>query len=271
MKEMIEFNLFISFTNSVDHKSLPCKGYSLTSDDIIIYSIYLPDFISLRSELTKFLNSDEINRAERFYKKIDKDRFIIYRSILKFVLAAYTTLDITAIDFDYHVNKKPYLSSHPWLYFNISHSENYAVIAISLNKVGIDIEYISQDFDFTTLLPDVFDNNEVLAIQNADNIKHTFYKSWTRKEALVKGLGRGIDDDFKNIPSLDGHHIVDSTLLKNTEKWQVHSFELADYYLGAIAFEGLSTISKNLVLYSIPNTMKALIELAHLKNKQSPD
>jgi hypothetical protein len=31
---------------------------------------------------------------------------------------------------------------------------------------------------------------------------------------------------------------------------------------GAIAFEGLATISKNLVLYSMPNTMKALIEMA---------
>jgi 4'-phosphopantetheinyl transferase len=262
MKEMIDFNLFISLFTSVDRKSLPCEGYSFSSEDVIVYSIYLPDFISLKSELAKFLNSDEINRAERFYKELDKDRFIICRSVLKFILAAYIKLDVAAIHFDYHFNKKPYLSSHPWLYFNISHSEDFAVIAISRNKVGIDIEYIAKDFDFTNLLPDIFDSNEVLAIENAISKKHTFYKFWTRKEALVKALGKGIDDDFKNIPSLDGHHIVDSKLLKNTEKWQVYSFELADYYMGAVAFEGSSTISKNLVLYSIPNTMKALIEMA---------
>lgn len=261
MKEMLEFNLFISSINSVDHKSLPDKAYSLSSEDVVIYSIYLPDFISLKSELTAFLNSDEINRVGHFYNEIDKDRFIIYKSILKFVLAAYTKLAVTKIHFDYNFNKKPYLSSHPWLFFNISHSEDFAVIAISLNKVGIDIEYISKDFTFTNLLPDIFKDNEVLAIQNAVNKKQSFYKSWTRKEALVKALGKGIDDDFKNIPSLDGHHLVDSKLLKNTEKWQVCSFELTDYYLASIAFESLSIISKNLVLYSIPNTIKALIEM----------
>jgi 4'-phosphopantetheinyl transferase len=262
MKEMLEFNLFISFLNSVDHKSLPDKGYSLSSEDVIIYSIYLPDFISLKSELAKFLNSDEINRVGHFYNEIDKDRFIIYRSILKFVLAAYTKLAVTQIHFDYHFNKKPYLSSHPWLFFNISHSEDFAVIAISLHKVGIDIEYISKDFTFTNLLPDIFKDNEVLAILNAVNKKHTFYKSWTRKEALVKALGKGIDDDFKNIPTLDGHHIIDTKLVKNTEKWQVHSFEITDHYAGAIAFDGLSSICKNLILHRIPTTMKALIEMA---------
>lgn len=249
---MLESNLFISSTNSINRKSMPCDGYLLGSEDVIIYSIFLPDFINLKSELAMFLNSDEINRAKRFYKEIDKDRFIIYRSMLKFIVAAYTKLDVTKIHFDYHSNKKPYLSSHPWLCFNISHSEDFAVIAISLNKVGIDIEYSAKDFAFNNLLPDIFNNNEVLAIENAVNKKDVFYHSWTRKEALVKGLGKGIDDDFKNIPSLDGHHRVDTTILKNAEKWQVTSFELADNYVGAIAFEGSTTNAKNLIWHAIP-------------------
>ncbi len=269
MKEMLESNLFNSYINSDDHKSSNASGYALSTDDVIIYTLHLPEYNELIKDLIHFLNPEELSRAERYYKDKDRSQFIICRSILKFILAAYSKIDVNTIHLDYHFNKKPYLSSHPWLYFNISHSEDFAVIAISRNKVGIDIEYIAKDFDFTNLLPDIFDNNEVLAIQNAVNKKHTFYKLWTRKEALVKALGTGIDDDFKNIPSLDGH-LIDPKLLKNSEKWQVYSFELADYYAGAIAFEGSSTISKNLVLYSIPNTMTALIEMAHLKNNQSP-
>ncbi len=262
MKNMIKSNLFISSINFDDHKSSTAKGYSLCTGDVLIYTLYLPEYIELTKDLIHYLNPEERSRSDRYYKEKDRIQFIICRSILKFVLAAYTKLDVKSIHFDSHFNKKPYLSTHPCLCFNISHSEDFAVIAISLNEVGIDIEYIAKDFTFSDLLPDVFNNTEVLAIQNTANQKHTFYKLWTRKEALVKSLGTGIDDDFKNIPSLDGHHIVDSNLLKNTKNWQVYSFKLSDYYLGAVAFEGLATNSKNLVLYSMPNTMKALIQMA---------
>ena len=256
---------FISCSNIKDVQLISGKEYSLNSNDVIIYTIYLPDFINLKSDLEEFLDSTELDRAERFHKKLDRNRFIICRSILKFVLAAHTKLDVKDIYLDYHLNKKPYLASHPWLHFNISHSEDFAVIAISRNMVGIDIEYISEDFNFTNLLPNIFNEKEILGIQNAVNKKHAFYTLWTRKEAFVKALGKGIDDDFKFIPCLDGQHSIDSTLLKTTENWQIFSFDLADHYLGAVAFERLTTISKNPVLFAIPNTMESLLEMTQIR------
>jgi 4'-phosphopantetheinyl transferase len=257
--------LFISPSTIKGIKLIPSKGYSLKTNDIIIYTVYLPNFINLKSDLARFLNSKELDRAKRFHKELDRNRFIIYRSILKFILAAHTKLNVKNINLDYQINKKPYLASHPWLHFNLSHSEDFAVIAISRKKVGIDIEYMSEDFNFTNLLPDIFDDNEILTIQNAVNKKHVFYTSWTRKEAFVKALGKGIDEDFKYIPSLDGHHNIDPILLKNTENWQVNSFDLAEHYLGAVAFESLSKISKNLVLYTLPNTMNDLLEMTQIR------
>jgi 4'-phosphopantetheinyl transferase len=254
-------NLYISFSNIKNVELIPSKEYSFTT-----YTIYLPNFIDLKSDLAKFLNSTELDRAERFHKEIDKNRFIICRSILKFIIAAYTKLDVKNIYFDSHFNKKPYLASHPWLCFNVSHSEDYAVIAISHNKIGIDIENISDNFNFTNLLPDIFNENEILFIQNADNKKHAFYTLWTRKEAFVKALGKGIDEDFKYIPCLDGEHNVDSNLLQSTDNWQVHGFDLANQYIGAVAFENLSTISKNIQLYTILNTMKDLLEMTQMIN-----
>lgn len=259
-------NLFISYKNINEQKLSPSKEYSLSNDDIIIYALYLPHFTELTKDLIHFLTPEESNRAKRYYKEKDQNRFIICRSILKFVLAAHTKSDVTTIYLDYHSNKKPYLASHPSLHFNISHSEDFAVIAISRNMVGIDIEYVSEDFDFIPLLPDIFNDNEILSIHNAVNKKTAFYTSWTRKEAFVKGLGKGIDEDFKKIPCLEGLHSIDSLLIKTTKKWQVYSFDLADCYLGAVAFESLSTISKNLVMFTMPNTMKELLEMAQTKN-----
>lgn len=264
MSDMPKSKLFITFSNIKEVQLTP--NYLLNNNEVIVYTIYLPDFINLKSDLIEFLNSTERNRAERFYKEVDQNRFIICRSILKIILAAHTTLKAENINLDYHLNKKPYLASHPSLHFNVSHSEDRAVIAISQTKVGIDIEYIAEDFDFTNLLSDIFNDNEILAIQTTDNKKHAFYTSWTRKEAFVKALGKGIDKDFKNIPCLNGLHSIDSALLKTTENWQVYGFDLAENYLGAIAFESSPTNSKNLTIRTLPKTVKELLEITQLKD-----
>jgi 4'-phosphopantetheinyl transferase len=256
-------NLHITHSNIKPNELLPSKVYHLDNNDVIIYTIYVPDFIDLKSDLAKFLNFAEYEKANRFYQEIDKNRFIISRAILKLILAAYSKSEVKNIKINYNINKKPYLASDSWLHFNISHSEDYTVIAISRNEVGIDIEYIAKDFDFDNMLFDIFGEDEILAIQNAGNKKHAFYSSWTRKEAFVKALGKGIDDDFKQIPSLDGEYNMDASLLKTSQKWQVSSFDVATHYLAAIAFEKLPTITPNLVTYTIPNTMKALIEIAY--------
>lgn len=254
--------LFIACSNVQQVPSI--LNYSLNSNEVIIYTIYFPNFIDLKSDLIQFLNDTELTRAGRFHRELDRNQFIIYRSILKFVLAAHTNLDIKNIHLEYHLNKKPYLASHPNLHFNISHSEDFAVIAISRDEVGIDIEYINKDFNFEELLPEIFNDNEILAIQNATNKKHAFYTSWTRKEAFVKALGKGIDEDFKDVPCLDGDHSIPA-LLKTSANWQMYSFNLADHYLGAVAFESSPTISKNLVLFSIPNTMDSLREMTQIR------
>jgi 4'-phosphopantetheinyl transferase len=255
-------NITISVSNIKSVELVASQKYSVDANNIIIYTIYLPNFVELKADLAKFLNSNELDRAERYHKETDRNRFIICRSILKFVLAAHTKLDVKNISFAYDFNKKPYLDTCPSLSFNISHSGDFAVIAISPDKVGIDIEYISEDFAFLSILPDIFDDNEIWSIENAVNQKHAFYTLWTRKEAFVKALGKGIDDDFKAIPCLDGQHSIDSSILKSTDNWQVCSFDIADHYMAAVAFESLSTITPNLVAYTIPNTMKALIEMA---------
>ena len=99
--------LFISFLNIKGVNLIPSNEYPLHANDIIIYTIYLPNFVGLKSDLVKFLNSTELDKAKRFHYEIDEIRFIICRAILKFVLATHTKIDIKKIRIDYHLNKKP--------------------------------------------------------------------------------------------------------------------------------------------------------------------
>lgn len=255
-------NLTISSSTLNGVQLLSTKDYALKANDLIIFNVYLPNFNLIEEELSMLLNPKEIKKSERFYKDEDRSRFVIYRSILKFILAAYTKLDVKNINLSLDFNKKPYLESHPYLFFNISHSEDYAVIAIANKKIGIDIEFMSEDFKYTELLPDIFNENEILSIENAVDTKEIFYTLWTRKEAFVKALGKGIDEDFKYIPCLEGKHTVEYDMVRSDQDWEVLSFDLTNKYVGSIAFETSSTIPKNLLLHTVPNTMSDLQDMA---------
>jgi 4'-phosphopantetheinyl transferase len=90
------------------------------------------------------------------------------------------------------------------LHFNVSHSEDYAVIAISRKKGGVDIEFKSADFDHGTISSDIFEIKSLILLKMLQKNKF-FYTLWTQKK-LCKAVGKGIDEDFKNIPCLDGQH-----------------------------------------------------------------
>ena len=259
-------NLTISTLPIYRTKMIPVNDDFLNTHDIVIYTIYLPDFSDLITELSQFLNAKELKRSERFYKHLDKNQFVISRAILKLILAAYAATDLRNIHFGTFQNKKPFLVSHPWLRFNVSHAKEFATIAVSRKNVGIDIEYMAQDFDYTELLPDIFNQHEILSIENATDKKQAFYTAWTRKEAFVKALGKGIDEDFKYIPSLDGHHTIDFTLLKNSENWQIISFDLTNNYVGSVAFEGLSIIRDGLTAQTVPFTIHELFKMTQVPN-----
>lgn len=91
-------------------------------------------------------------------------------------------------------NGKPYLDNGP--YFNISHSRDYVVLAISNTRaLGVDIEYI--------------DSNRVDAIgyvltSEEKDIKdsETLFRIWSNKESLIKCISSGLKDikDVSGLP-----------------------------------------------------------------------
>ena len=83
-------NLSISSSTLKRLQLLSSKEYAVNNNDLIIFNLYLPNFSEIKDELSLFLSSKEIKKSERFYKDVDRSRFVIYRSILKMIKAAYT-------------------------------------------------------------------------------------------------------------------------------------------------------------------------------------
>jgi len=84
---------------------------------------------------------------------------------------------------------------------------------------------------------------------------------WTRKEALVKAMGKGIDDDFPNITVLDGTNQLKSSHSKNTGNWQVFSLDISEEYLAAVAINKISEKPPKVQLYELPKNIDEVFEL----------
>ena len=131
---------------------------------------------------------------------------------------------------------KPYLRDFQELHFNVSHSGEKLLIAISNTPVGIDIEQIRPRNSLASLVTQCFAPSE----QNywfdlPENEKnHAFYDFWTRKEAVVKGVGRGIALGL-NRCEIDVNQPNNFLNLPISENWHTQSLKISPNYCAAIA------------------------------------
>jgi len=93
---------------------------------------------------------------------------------------------------------KPYLPDHPAIHFSFSHCAKAAACAVSDRPVGIDVEAIAPvDPEVARRVLSADERTEMRASAEPDVV---FARYWTRKEALVKLSGRGLEESL--LPSL---------------------------------------------------------------------
>ena len=79
------------------------------------------------------------------------------------------------------------------LFFNVSHSHERALIAVSSAEIGVDIERMSDSDDILQLLESITAANEHMPHDTrASAINSAFYRRWTHKEAYCKAIGQGL-------------------------------------------------------------------------------
>jgi 4'-phosphopantetheinyl transferase len=117
---------------------------------------------------------------------------------------------------------KPYISNHENIHFNLSHSNEMVLCAISDMEIGVDIEYIDPEIDLT-LAKNYFHNKEYENIMNAKNKAEEFFKYWVLKESYMKYTGLGM-----NI-TLDSFEIIINEKIKLKNDKKNLKFNLFDY------------------------------------------
>lgn len=147
------------------------------------------------NSLRSLLSEDEKERAGSYIFQADQWRYVFCRANLRIKLGELLNCPPNKILFGYSVYGKPYLIEYPELKFNLSHCSNYlAMIFSSECEVGIDIEPI-REVDYQSLGKICLSKKESLELDSylGESKKlEAFFTCWTRKEALLKGIGLGI-------------------------------------------------------------------------------
>lgn len=187
------------------------------------------------------LSDEERVRAERFHFQVDRDRFVVSRSVLRLLLGRYTGSEPQNIAFSLNAHGKPLLSVHASEHsvrFNLSHSGEYTLYAFSADReVGVDIERIRPVTDLEKIAAQVFTRKEHALIASVPDDEKTasFFRLWARKEALVKGAGHGLSS-----PWHEGYMEATNTDRPAHERrcWSVQDLHCAPNYAAAVATEG---------------------------------
>lgn len=88
-------------------------------------------------------------------------------------------------------NGKLYLEKYPGIYFNISHSGEYAVCVLADMEVGVDIQ-MKKPLKNDRLLRRTMDEKQQEAVKNAVDSAMKFADFWAQKESYLKWTGEGI-------------------------------------------------------------------------------
>ena len=150
--------------------------------------LFFADISDISLEYAHLLDVARRERAERYRLVDDKKRCILAGLLTRHFLS---NAEILKNEYG-----KPFLSDGR--FFNISHSGNYVLFALSDCEIGCDIEqfhYVNAVRTGRT----VFSDDEMkLLLSGADRLG-AFFNLWTKKESLLKCMGEGFHRSAKSV------------------------------------------------------------------------
>jgi len=230
---------------------MPLNGLKNASElvdgQILVWTAALDDTAEMRFEqLARLLSRDENQRAFRFHFERDRKRFIVCRGVLREILGTYLGKDPDKIDFNYGPQGKPYLKGPEGqtsgsVYFNVSHSSGWAICAVGLGEVGVDLEIMRPIPEMEALVDQYFSVAERSAFGSIppDLRVKAFFNCWTRKEAYVKACGGGLlipldQFDVSVDPESPARLVRVQGIPGDQLPWSLHSFDLSTEAVAAL-------------------------------------
>jgi 4'-phosphopantetheinyl transferase len=168
---------------------------------------------------------------------------------LRRVLAHLLGLEPSDLHFEAGPHGKPGLTGRAagsGLHFNLSHSADRGLIGWAWERqIGVDIERWRALHDEAALVRRFFSPAEVAAYEGLPPATRPvgFFHCWTRKEAYVKAVGRGLglpldSFDVSVDPAEPARLLRPSAAHDDGRRWALGAVALQEGWSGAVVVEG---------------------------------
>ena len=216
---------------------------ALTIGEIHVWSLCKAD-LDESLVLYSVLSADERLCAKRLHRHADQVLYAGAHDALRCLLGAYVGLNPATLRFVRNEHGKPRLAGNE-VAFSLSHSGDQIVIALSLTKVGVDVERIRTDVFTWRLAREVLSAEENNWLQaQGDVAPIAFFRLWTLKEAFLKADGRGLSLACTQIITNPQGTSAESPIAWGRQLWIGQELPAAPGYCSAVVSAGHSTIRR---------------------------
>lgn len=239
-----------------------------TSNEHVIQLWYVSRELIQSEELLEgyrnWLSPHERKRYEGFAIDDQAHEYLISRALLRYVLSQYV-LGVQPSDWMFVAdeNGKPRLAegfAHLDLHFNLSHSGDLVVLAVSQGiELGVDVELIRRPVFNMAMAEHYFANSEIQHLQFLPTYLQVerIAEFWTLKEACLKASGLGLRVPLSQLEvSIDDSAAltVDFLLpfreeIPQAADWQVWLYRLGeDYRIAVCSSANLTSCHTEIVI-----------------------
>lgn len=220
----------------------------LEDDEVHVWRISLSSVDPGRA--WESLSDEERRRAARHRFAVHRIRFVAGRASLRAVLSVYLGVSPSEVPLVVGAGGKPRLAGDGGLDFNLAHSEDVALVAVTRGRaVGVDVERLRRGVPYERLARRFFAPGEAEALRRipARLRPAAFFACWTRKEAWLKASGYGLDRGLHSAlprfavsvePRSSAFAVSFPDRPEESARWSLVDVRVGSGYAGALAVEG---------------------------------
>lgn len=141
------------------------------------------------------LSVSEAGRARGFHCAHARKTYVETRGALRIILSGYLGMAARDVNIRSTPFGKPFLPEQAGILdFNVTHSGDMALIAVARGAVGIDLERVDPDFEWSDAAGVACGASERTHLMTSPFAlpRQAFYAHWTAKEAYLKARGTGM-------------------------------------------------------------------------------
>lgn len=196
-------------------------------------------FEQLKPALLNLLPEETCKKVNAFARSNDSQRSLLGELLARHLLHKATGEPLPDKAFSTGEKGKPAHDGFRGIHFNITHSGEWVVVALSIGCVGVDVEKMRK---IPEGVPGRFfskvENEWLDSAKTEAERKDIFFTLWTLKESFLKAIGKGLTKSLSSFTILQkGNNQFELEQDEETRGFRLCTFEFRDGYKLSVCAE----------------------------------